>query len=71
MVIVGASTNVAVLYTATAAARMYRYNVIIPVDGVIARSNYEQEYTFHQFTVLASKANELFRFTQLSTINFK
>ena len=71
VLIVGASTNVAVLYTATTAARMHRYNVIIPVDGVIARSNYEQEYTFHQFTVLASGANKRFQFTKLGMINFK
>jgi len=71
VVIVGASANVAVLYTATTAARIYRYNVTIPMDGVISRSHYEQEYTFHQFTVLASRANQLFQFTNLSMIGFQ
>lgn len=71
LVVTGSSTNIAVLYTATTAARMHRYNVIIPMDGVIAHGNYEQEYTFHQFTVLASRANKLFRFTKLSMISFR
>ncbi len=30
-----------------------------------------QEYTLHQFTVLASGANKLFQFTQLSMIVFR
>lgn len=71
LVIVGSSTNVAVLYTATAAARMYEYEVVIPMDGMNARSNYEQEYTFHQFTVLASNANKRFQFTKLGMISFR
>jgi nicotinamidase-related amidase len=71
LVIVGSSTNMTVLYTATAAARMYEYDVIIPMDGMNARSNYEQEYTFHQFTVLASNANKRFQFSKLAMIGFK
>ena len=71
LVVTGASTNGAVLYTATTAARIHRYNVIMPMDGVIARTKYEQEYTFHQFTVLPSQANKLFQFTNLSTISFR
>lgn len=71
VVIVGASTNVAVLFTAATAARGHRYNVIIPMDGMIAQSNYEQEYTLHQFTVLPGGASKLFQFTNLSMISFK
>ena len=71
LVIVGSSTNVAVLYTGTAAARMYEYDVVIPMDGMNARLDYEQEYTFHQFTVLASNANKRFQFTKLGMIGFK
>lgn len=71
LVIVGSSANVTVLYTATAAARMYEYEVVIPMDGTNARSIYEQEYTFDQFTVLASNANKRFQFTKLSMIGFK
>lgn len=71
LVITGASTNAAVLYTATTAARMHRYNVVIPLDGVVAASKYEQEYSIHQFTVLPSEANKLFQFTNMGLITFK
>lgn len=71
VVIVGSSTNIAVLYTATTAARNHRYNVIIPMDGVNAATQYEQEYTFHQFTVLRGGANKRFKFTKQSMISFK
>jgi nicotinamidase-related amidase len=71
VVITGASTNAAVLYTATTAARMHRYDVVIPMDGMVANTNYEQEYTFHQFTVLPSDAGKQFRFTKLEMISFK
>ncbi len=71
LIITGASTNVAVLYTATTAARIYRYNVVIPIDGVIAASSYEQQYSFHQFTVLPGNAARQFKFTRLSMIEFQ
>lgn len=71
LVIVGSSTNMTVLYTATAATRIYQYDVVIPMDGMNARLDYEQEYTFHQFTVLASNANKRFQFTKLGMIGFK
>src|SRR6266481_8215618 len=66
LIITGSATNNAVLYTATTAARMYRYSIVIPLDGVNANSRYEQEYAIHQFTVLPSEANKLFQFTHLS-----
>ncbi|HEY1374170.1 MAG TPA: isochorismatase family protein [Candidatus Binatia bacterium] len=71
LVITGASTNAAVLYTATTAARMYRYTVVVPMDGMVANSNYEQEYTFHQFTVLPSDTGKQFQFTKLEMVGFK
>jgi nicotinamidase-related amidase len=71
LIVTGASTNIAVLYTVTTAARIYRYSVVIPMDGVIANSQYENEYAIHQFTVLPSGAKKLFRFTKLSMINFR
>jgi nicotinamidase-related amidase len=71
VIITGASTNAAVLYTATTAARMHRYTVVIPMDGMVANSNYEQEYTFHQFTVLPSDAGKQFQFTKLEMVTFK
>lgn len=72
LVIVGASTHVGVLYTATSAARMYNYNVIIPLDGVVSSGgSYAQEYALHQFTVLPGGVNKLFQFTTLPMIQFK
>jgi nicotinamidase-related amidase len=71
LIITGSSTNGAVLYTATTAARVYRYNIVLPLDGVIARTKYEQEYPIHQFTVLPSGASKQFQFTNLSMITFK
>jgi nicotinamidase-related amidase len=71
LIVTGSSTNAAVLYTATTATRIYRYNVVIPMDGVNANSRYEHEYAIHQFTVLPSEANKLFQFTSLSLISFR
>jgi nicotinamidase-related amidase len=71
LIVTGSSTNAAVLYTATTAARMYRYEIVIPMDGVNAATGYEQEYSIHQFTVLPSDANKLFKFSKLTMITFR
>jgi len=71
VVCVGSSSNVAVLYTATSAARMYELDVIIPIDGMNTRSDYEQEYTFHQLSVLRGGAEKRIHFTTLEQISFK
>jgi nicotinamidase-related amidase len=71
LIITGSSSNAAVLYTATTAARMHRYSVVIPVDGINASGKYEHEYSLHQFTVLLSEANKQFQFTSLSMITFR
>jgi len=71
VVVTGASTNSAVMYTARTAARMHRYAVVIPMDGMVATTNYEQEYTFHQFTVLPSDSAKQFQFTKLEMVAFK
>ena len=71
LIITGSSSTTAVLYTATTAARMHRYSIVIPMDGINANTRYEQEYSIHQFTVLPSEANKLFQFTQLSMITFR
>jgi len=69
VIVTGASSNQAVLYTATSAARPHGYDVIIAMDGIIARGDYETEYTLHQFTVLSGAASK-FRFTELDRIAF-
>ena len=71
LIVTGSSTNAAVLYTATTAARMHRYNIVIPMDGVNASTRYEHEYSLHQFTVLPAEANKLFQFTHLSMLTFR
>jgi len=70
VILVGSGANIAVLYTATTAARVYRYNVIIPVDGVIVRGQYEREYAFHHLCILPANTSKLIRFTTLSDITF-
>jgi nicotinamidase-related amidase len=70
LVIVGSATNFAVLYTATTAARIHKYEVIIPLDGVNAKRNYEHEYAIHQMTILPASAHKQFRFTKLGMIEF-
>ena len=70
LIIFGSATNFAVLYTATTAARIFRYDVIIPLDGVNAKRNYEHEYAIHQMTILPALAHKQFRFTQLGMIEF-
>ena len=71
LIVIGAASNQAVLYTATAAVRPFGYDVIIPTDGIIARGDYEQEFTLHQFTILPAGAAEKFTITQFDRITFK
>jgi nicotinamidase-related amidase len=47
VIVCGASSNQAVMYTATAAVRPFGYDCVIPVDGLIARGDYEHEFTLH------------------------
>ena len=71
LIVTGASSNQAVLYTATAAVRPFGYEVIIPTDGLIARGDYEHEYTLHQFTILPAGAAQKFKITQFDLITIK
>ncbi len=71
LIITGYRSNIAVLYTATAAAREFKYNVVIPIDGLVALTDYEQQYTLFQFTVLPGEAARRFTFTTLDMISFQ
>ena len=62
---------ICVLHTATTAARELKYRVVIPLDGMAALSQYEQDYTLFHFTVLPKQAAELFAFTALEMISFE
>lgn len=71
LIITGYRTNISVLNTATKATRELKYKVIIPMDGMTAITDYEQEYTLFHFTVLPAQAAELFSFTMLDMISFQ
>lgn len=71
LIILGSATNVAVLYTATAAARIHHYEIVVPVDGVNARTQYAHEYSLYQLSVLPGGVNQRIRFTTLGTVSFK
>jgi nicotinamidase-related amidase len=64
----GASSNQAVMYTATAAVRPLGYTCVIPVDGLIVRGDYEHEFTLYQFTILPGGAAEKFWITEFDKI---
>ena len=71
LIITGYRSNISVLNTATKATRELGYKVVIPIDGMTAITDYEQEYTLFHFTVLPAQAAELFSFTMLDMIDFK
>ena len=70
LVVTGASTNVAVMYTATSAVRNYRYQVVIPEDGAIAANSYEHDYALHQLSVLTSSSAKDTSFTTIGQLSF-
>jgi nicotinamidase-related amidase/phage FluMu protein Com len=70
LIITGSATNVAVLYTATAAARIHCYEVIVPVDGVNARTRYAHDYSLYQLSVLPGGVSKRIRFTMLGATRF-
>ncbi len=69
LIVTGSSTNVAVLYTATGAARNLAYQVVIPEDGANASNQYEHDYALHQMSVLPNMAPR-FTFSTLNQISF-
>ena len=71
VIVIGSSTNIAVLYTCSTATRVYNLEIVLPLDGINTRTQYEHEYSLHQFTVLPHDANKKFHFTELSLIGFK
>ena len=70
VVMVGSSTHICIMYTATAAARQYAYDVVIPVDGVNTANGYEHDYALHQLSVLPAGTNKRIRFTTLDGLTF-
>ena len=70
MIVTGYRSNICVLHTAVTAAWEHKYRVVIPVDGLAARTEYEQEYTLAHFRVLPDRAARLITITQFDLICF-
>ena len=70
LIITGCKVNMAILYTATKAAAEYKYNIIIPVDGIIGTTDYEKEYALYQFRTYPKGSTTSFTFTEMDMINF-
>ena len=71
LIITGYRSNISVLNTATKATRELKYKVVIPIDGMAAKTDYEKEYTLFHFTVLPDQAAQLFSFTTLDMVDFR
>ncbi len=70
LIIAGCRSNICVLHTATTAWRELRYNVIIPVDGLAAVSDYEEQYTLFHLSNLPGEFADPITFTRLGLIEF-
>jgi nicotinamidase-related amidase len=70
LIFTGYRSNICVLHTATTAARECKYNVVIPMDGMAAITDYELEYTLVHFQVIPKQASKRFSFTNLDLIRF-
>ncbi len=71
VVITGSRSNICVLHTATTAARFYKYNVVIPTDGVEAESRYDYEYSLHHLATFPGGVSKKVTFTTVDGIAFK
>ena len=71
LVITGIKANMAILYTASTAVTQYNYDVVIPVDGIAAPTEYEKEYTLYQFRAYPAGFPQRFTFTRLDMISFR
>jgi nicotinamidase-related amidase len=69
LVVTGGAVNMAVMYTATAAARDHHLQVYIPLDGVYSHDAYRYEYGLYQLTILPGSTVAP-RFTTLEEITF-
>ncbi len=70
LIIAGARSNVAVLYTATSAAHPLGYDVVVAMDGITARGDLEQAYTLHQLTHLPGSGNRHMCMSAFAKISF-
>jgi nicotinamidase-related amidase len=71
LILTGCKANMAILYTATRAIQEYKYNIVLPIDGIAATTDYERDYTLYQFRAYPDGSTRNFSFTKLDMINFK
>ena len=71
LILTGGKANMAILYTATTAVRPYKYDIVLPVDGIAATTDYEKEYTLYQFRAYPGGYPKRFTFTKLDMISFQ
>lgn len=69
VVITGAATNVAVMYTASAAVRHHHFTPYVPIDGAFVEDPYRHEYALYQLSVLPSPPRPVV-FTMLEGLAF-
>jgi len=71
LLLCGGKANMAVLYTATRGAQEYGYNIVIPVDGIAASTDYEKEYALFHLRAMPDKSLlKKFTYTTMDTISF-
>lgn len=71
LILTGIKANMAVQYTATHAVTEFNYDVVIPIDGIAATTDYEKEYTLYQFRRYPGGYTKHFTFTEIEMIRFK
>jgi nicotinamidase-related amidase len=71
LLMTGVKANMAVQYTACHAATEFNYDIVIPIDGIAATTDYEKEYTLYQFRAYPGGFPERFTFTKLDMISFQ
>jgi nicotinamidase-related amidase len=69
LLMVGQRSNMALLHTGARATMDLNYEVVIPIDGIAANTDYEKEYGLLHFTLMPRGA-ERFTFTTLDMIGF-
>ncbi len=70
VILTGSSSNMAVLYTGSMAARYYGLRVVVALDGINANTRYEEEFPLHNLMTMSGGASSAFAYTTLDGISF-
>jgi len=71
LILTGCKANMAILYTGTTAAVYHNYDIVVPIDGIAATTDYEKEYALYQFRRYPGGYPQKFTLTTLELISFK